>query len=206
METLDTLDMLRLAAAPLICGGIGWLTNYLAIKMLFRPHKPRRILFFTVQGVFPKRQKALAQSLGRMVEKELVNHDDLNRVIHDPSFLHGFDDVADAYIDDFVKTKLAGIHPMAGAFIGGAMGEKVKGMLADQLKKLIPAVLEKASAELENRLDFRQLVEEKVEALSLEQLEDLLFTLLRKEFKFVELTGAVLGFVIGLFQAVLFMV
>ena len=38
---------------------IGWITNYLAIKMLFRPYKEINILGLKIQGLLPKRKQAL---------------------------------------------------------------------------------------------------------------------------------------------------
>ena len=47
---------------PIIAALIGWSTNYLAVKMLFHPRLPLRIMGFSIQGVFPKRQKQLADT------------------------------------------------------------------------------------------------------------------------------------------------
>ncbi|HQL37778.1 MAG TPA: DUF445 family protein, partial [Bacillota bacterium] len=54
---------------------IGWLTNVLAIKMLFRPIRPFKIplLNITIQGLIPKRRHDIARSIGDVVEKELVS-------------------------------------------------------------------------------------------------------------------------------------
>ena len=52
---------------PIIAALIGWLTNYLAVKMLFHPKLPLQVLGFSIQGVFPKRQKQLADKLGSLV-------------------------------------------------------------------------------------------------------------------------------------------
>ena len=38
----------KLVAMPLVGGAIGWVTNFLAIRMLFRPRLPRRVLGLTV--------------------------------------------------------------------------------------------------------------------------------------------------------------
>ena len=45
---------------PFVGAFIGWLTNYVAIKMLFRPREPWYILGFPMQGVMPRRQRDLA--------------------------------------------------------------------------------------------------------------------------------------------------
>ena len=41
----------------------GWITTWVAIKMLFHPRNPIKILGFTVQGIFPKNQRLIAQKL-----------------------------------------------------------------------------------------------------------------------------------------------
>ena len=46
---------------PIIAAIIGWGTNYLAVRMLFHPRKQKNILGLKLQGVFPKRQKVLAE-------------------------------------------------------------------------------------------------------------------------------------------------
>ncbi|NDC78344.1 MAG: DUF445 family protein, partial [Chitinophagia bacterium] len=56
-----------LASIPVISAFIGWVTNWVAIKMLFHPRRPIRFLGLTVQGIFPKRQRQFAERLGRMV-------------------------------------------------------------------------------------------------------------------------------------------
>lgn len=50
---------MKLLLSPVICALIGWFTNFLAVKMLFHPHKPIKIGPFTIQGIFPKRQSWL---------------------------------------------------------------------------------------------------------------------------------------------------
>ena len=62
---------------PLVGALIGYVTNYVAIKMLFRPLKEVRLfggkfrLPFT-PGILPRERRKLADSIGRMVEQELL--------------------------------------------------------------------------------------------------------------------------------------
>ncbi|MHC5064165.1 MAG: DUF445 domain-containing protein, partial [Planctomycetota bacterium] len=71
------LSPLTLIAIPLLGGLIGYLTNRLAVKMIFRPIKPINILGFRVQGLMAKRQEALAQSIGTVVGGHLLRHEDV---------------------------------------------------------------------------------------------------------------------------------
>ena len=68
-------DVLFWLIPPLIGAIIGYVTNAVAIKMLFRPFKEIRLfgirLPFT-PGILPRERKKLAESIGRMVEQELL--------------------------------------------------------------------------------------------------------------------------------------
>ncbi len=62
---------------PMIVGGIiGYITNWLAIKMLFRPHKEIRILGVKLPftpGLIPKESKRVAKSIGATVGENLLS-------------------------------------------------------------------------------------------------------------------------------------
>jgi uncharacterized membrane protein YheB (UPF0754 family) len=59
---------------------------------------------------------------------------------------------------------------------------------------------------LKNELDIEHIVINKVSAFSSDKLEELLFQIMSKEFRFVELIGALIGFIIGLLQVVITLV
>ena len=73
-------EWMRFLSGPLIGALIGYLTNWLAVKMLFRPRKALYIGKLHVPftpGVIPRRKGALAKALGRMVSEMLVKKEDL---------------------------------------------------------------------------------------------------------------------------------
>ncbi|MDD2220303.1 MAG: DUF445 family protein [Desulfoplanes sp.] len=191
--------------APVICAFIGWLTNYLAIKMLFHPRKPIRIFTLTIQGIFPKRQKALAANLAMMIQDNLISGKDVSGIIESPEFVEKFKGMVQSALEIFVREKLVGLHPMVGMFLNEEMMGKVSTLLAAQLDQAVPEFLQQGAREVESRFDVRQLVQKKVEGFSMDQLELLLFSIMQNEFKFIELVGAVLGFIIGIFQSLFFL-
>ena len=202
---ISIMDGYKFFIAPVICAFIGWLTNYLAIKMLFHPRKPFRIFSLTIQGIFPKRQKALAANLAMMIQNNLVSEKDVSDIIESPELAEKFKGQIQAALDIFVREKLAGLHPMVGMFLNEEMMEKVTGLLSEQLDQVVPELLQQGAREVESRFDVRRLVQEKVEGFSMDQLELLLFSIMLKEFKFIELVGGVLGFLIGIFQSFFFL-
>ncbi len=78
---------------PLGGFAVGFLTNWLAINLIFSPLKPRRILFWKVQGLFLRRQPEISDVWARLVAEELItvekvadamingNHGDRTRAI-----------------------------------------------------------------------------------------------------------------------------
>ena len=190
--------------APVICAFIGWLTNYIAVKMLFRPRNPVNLGICTVHGVFPKRRGALAENLGNAIEKNLINHDDIKKVLSDPSFQDAFAGIAGAKINEFLDTKLVTINPMIAMFVTGEIKQKVSDLLMGEIRGMLPEFLQTASNELQKRLVFHEVVRDKINAFDSEKIEELLFAVMKKEFKFIEIVGGVLGFIIGVAQSAMF--
>lgn len=54
---------------------IGWSTNVVAIKLMFRPLEPLKIpgTRFTIQGLIPKRKTEIAKSIGDVISEELLS-------------------------------------------------------------------------------------------------------------------------------------
>ena len=82
---------------------IGWFTNYLAIKLLFRPYKEMNFLFFKIQGLIPKRRAEISLNIADVVEKELISVDDIAEKIEEMDISDG---VIDRLLDKVIGEKL----------------------------------------------------------------------------------------------------
>lgn len=81
---MDPLVILRIAVTLVMSAVIGIFTNYIAVKMLFRPYKAKYIGKFHIPftpGIMPRRQGALAKALGRMISESLVRTEDLKNAL-----------------------------------------------------------------------------------------------------------------------------
>ncbi len=187
---------------PLIGTITGWVTNWIAVKMLFHPKQPKNFLFFKVQGVFPKRQKVMAEKLGHIVASELFSIDDVVEKMKssDNKDVFGF---VEKKIDDFIDIKLAANMPMLAMFLNDDLKVKIKTTLLDEISEVIPGVIDSYADKLKNEIDVKAVVYEKVVNFSSDKLEDILYSIMKKEFKFIELLGGVLGFIIGVIQLII---
>lgn len=93
------MSVIEILAGPVIGAVIGYFTNYIAVKMLFRPLKPVKIggrtLPFT-PGIIPKGRPRLAKALGKAVGEKLLTREDIRKML-----LSG--DVKDKILDGVVK-------------------------------------------------------------------------------------------------------
>jgi uncharacterized membrane protein YheB (UPF0754 family) len=185
---------------PVIASLIGWFTNYLAVKMLFHPRIPFHFLGISIQGVFPKRQKQLAEKLGKLVAEELFSIQEVTLKLKELATSEESMDLVGKRIEKTIREKLVKSFPMLAMFLTDDMVEKVTNLFKAELQDFLGESAQDIGNKLEESLDIKELVREKVEAFSSDKLEEILFSIMRKEFRFIEMIGAVLGFLIGCVQ------
>jgi uncharacterized membrane protein YheB (UPF0754 family) len=188
---------------PIIAAFIGWLTNWVAIKMLFHPRKPKRILWITIQGIFPKRQQSFAENLGKLVSKEFLSFAEIENKISDAGNLSQIMPMIEKHVDEFLRVKMSDQMPFLSMFIGEKTIASLKNIFMQEIEILFPKVMKQYAGNLKNELDLEHIVTQKVAAFSSDKLEELLLKIMSKEFRFVEWIGAIIGFLIGLMQVAL---
>lgn len=171
--------------------------------MLFHPRQPKRIMGITFQGIFPKRQKQFAEKLGKLVSAEFLSFDDIEQKISNPDNLKKIMPMIENHVDDFLRNKLSTEMPVISMFIGDKTIIKLKESFMKEIEILFPMVMKKYAANLKDELDLEKIVVEKVSGFSSDKLEEVLQQIMSKEFRFVEIIGAVIGFIIGFVQVLI---
>src|SRR3972149_9128111 len=77
MAEASIISDYRFFLPPVVGAIIGWITNYVAIKLLFRPHLPVKIFGYKFPGLIPKRRKEIARSIARTIEREILSSEDV---------------------------------------------------------------------------------------------------------------------------------
>ncbi|MBR5756810.1 MAG: DUF445 family protein [Firmicutes bacterium] len=83
------MNILHYIAGPVLGAIIGYITNYIAIRMLFQPYEAKYILGHKVPftpGIIPRRKDAFAEALGQAVFEKFFNWDDLEEVFLSDTF------------------------------------------------------------------------------------------------------------------------
>jgi uncharacterized membrane protein YheB (UPF0754 family) len=193
-------EVLPLLVLPFVGALIGWITNYVAVKMLFHPRTPKRLLFMEIQGVFPKRQRALAEKLGNIVSQELFSVDEVVSHIQEAAQSEEMIGLVSDHIEHVIRNRLPQVIPMIAFVLNDDLIQTVKQTFVGELKVFLNEITNKLALSVESDLDVHRIVEEKVMNFSSDKLEEILFAIMKREFRFIEVVGAVLGFLIGLVQ------
>lgn len=185
-------------AIPAIGGVIGFVTNWLAVKMIFRPVRPVHILGLRLQGLMPRRQQDMARSIGDVVGGHLLSHQDLAKG------LSGLDleGVLGEVLEVGLRPKIDELRnlPLIGGFLTEDRVDEIRKSIVEGLLKHKARILERLESALEAGLDVRSVVTDKVAAFPILKLEALVLQVAARELRAIVILGGVLGVLIGLGQ------
>ncbi|NLW06617.1 MAG: DUF445 family protein [Clostridia bacterium] len=180
---------------PILGAFIGWATNVMAIRLLFRPHRPVKILFWRLQGLIPKRRVELASNVAKAVDEELLPLSELISRLWTPELERQLT----AMIIGVARQRLLERLP---SFIPQALREVLQQSLEDNLRREIPPALQELKGQLAAGVPFSigQIIAEKMNSLDLKEAEAIILAVASRELRYIEYLGGVIGFVIGLVQ------
>jgi len=183
---------------------IGWVTNIVAIRLLFRPYRSYKIplLGWNLQGLIPKRQQDIAIALGNVVSTELITGQDVAHSLGRADNKEKIARKAQQYVEERILTRLPFVIPYAiqsalAEYAGKTLYQEVAGFLDNPQRFVSQGDIEEIKTEI------KKIVEEKVLALDVRRLEEITYTLASKELKHIEILGGILGFLIGLVQGLI---
>ena len=191
-------DLWTWITIPAIGAVIGWSTNWLAVKMIFRPIRPRQFLGLRLQGLVGRRQKELARAIGRVVGSELVQHKDLVSSLDQLDFAAILGNVLERGLAPKLQ-ELRGL-PLIGGYLTEARIADLRNSIVQGVMVHRQAFLDEVEKGLSKGLDVPHLVETKVATFAVEKLEALILEVAGRELRAIVVLGAVLGALIGLLQ------
>ncbi len=155
---------------------IGYITNWVALKMLFHPKKPK----FGLQGIMIKRKAAIAASIADLIIDRLLSNE-----------LSGSSESMINNISDAASSELA-ILLAQDMSLDPSETIKIQSVIANEIANLCKnANIKTHAAELKDSLI------KNINAIPDDEIESVVLTIVANEFKTIEIIGAVLGAVIG---------
>lgn len=194
---------------PVVGAIIGYCTNLLAIRMLFRPYRAvyvfgRRLPF--TPGLIPKGQARLAKKLGEAVGGKIITPEVLARELLDSPILDSVFDNLDEQGPELIKNLIQEhVGKVAGMFLNpekiyASMKEGLVNYLdiiREEKKAPDESAFEKITAHVAQHIDVKAIIEARVNEFDPEEAEEIILSVIRRELHLVMALGAILGFIIG---------
>lgn len=186
---------------------IGWFTNYLAIKLLFRPYKEINFLFFKIQGLIPKRKNEIIENIADVVEQELISMTDIvNKFKNSEIDEEILNNLLDKIVGEKLKNSILEKNPLLKMFVNDSLMDKIKEYVKKSILENKEEIVEEIVKIVEDKINFKEIMLEKMENFSLKEIEDIILRVSKEELKHIEIIGGILGAVIAIFQFVLMLV
>ena len=192
--------MKQLLIMIFISATIGWITNWVAIKMLFRPHKEISFGLFKIQGLIPKRRAEIGSGIANIIQNELISVKDVISNIDREEFSKRLNALIDEVLDKNLKKKVKEKFPILQMFFSDRMAKDVSNTIKDIIMENQEKIFEIFSNYAEENIDFEVIISDKISNFSLNKLEEIITFLAKKELKHIEIIGAILGMLIGAVQ------
>ena len=191
---------MKLVIMVIISAAIGWITNWVAIKMLFRPHNEINLGLFKIQGLIPKRRAEIGTGIADVIQNELISIKDVIANIDREEFSKRLNDLIDDVLEKNLKTKVKEKFPVMQMFFSDKMAKDVSNTIKGIVMENQEKIFEIFSNYAEEKIDFSTIIKDKISNFSLDKLEEIINGLAKKELKHIEVIGAILGAFIGLVQ------
>ncbi|MEQ8352146.1 MAG: DUF445 family protein [Leptospiraceae bacterium] len=182
---------------------VGYVTNWLALQMIFRPLEPRKFFgFIYYQGLFLKRQPEVSYEFADVLQNRVFHSENLVRMIFEGKggdlLIQLVRDKAAEGVEQAVKDT-----PVIPMMINDEQKRLMKEQTANMLVGAVPHVAERVESYITEALDIKQTLARRLSFLPPAEFEELLHSVFKED----ELTliglGAFLGGMVGLLQAFL---
>ncbi|SCG82634.1 hypothetical protein DW1_1038 [Proteiniborus sp. DW1] len=194
--------VVKVLVFALIGALIGWITNLIAIKLLFRPFYPIRVpvLNFSIQGLIPKRRDEIASSIGNVIEQQLLSFDELVDKVMEDKNISQIKTTIKNKINEVIRDKLPSIIP---SFLKNMIYSYIDDFIEKDGDAIINDLIRKSIDKASKDISISEIIEDKIKAFEIEKIEEIIISIAKTELKHIEILGGVLGFIIGVVQGIL---
>ena len=186
---------------PIFGGFTGWFTDWLALKMIFRPREPTRYLgLFEWQGLFLKRRKEVAADYGALIASEIITpRAVLEAVLRGPLSDNLYDFVV-KHVQQAVDDQAGLARPLVVFAVGSARYLEMKQAVARRIMERLPETMKHVEQYAGDAMDLKNTLVTKMQELTTEEFEALLRPAFQQDEWILIAVGAALGFLVGEFQ------
>ncbi len=182
----------------------GWFTDWLALRMIFNPKRPKRYLgLFEWQGLFLKRRKEVAADYGELIAKEIITpRNVIEAVLRGPLSDRLFAMIA-RQVRQTLDRQAGPARPLVVLAVGGRRYREIKESIATKVIDRLPETMAYIEDYAADAMDIRNTLVAKMQELTEEEFEALIRPAFEADEWILITVGAVLGFGVGELQVLL---
>lgn len=188
---------------PLAGGLVGYLTNFLALKLIFQPVRPVNLGLFKIQGLFIKRQDEVAKVYARLVSERILNTKNIFENIMYGKNRDKLLDIITKYVELAVDEHVDQYPLLRSAVSGSKRMDKAKNIADFHFINHFPVIIHKISSYAEKALDLENTFDDRMRNLSPEEFQGFLRPVFQEDEWKLILVGAVLGMLAGGIQYII---
>jgi uncharacterized membrane protein YheB (UPF0754 family) len=199
-QTIYSVDFWKHFSIPFVAGFIGWITNWVAIRLTFRPLEFVGIRpFLGWQGIIPSKAGKMARifvdrtmfRLGTL--KEVFQHMDPEKIAEHVAAI--MDRRLEAYTDEIMFYE----NPRLWQMLPQPVKNGIYGRVREEMPRLVHNMMREAGENIENLIDFKEMLVQRLEG-DRQLLNRLFLEAGKVEFRFIIRSGLYFGFLFGLIQ------
>lgn len=189
---------------PIFGGITGWVTDWLALKMIFFPREPRRFFgLVTWQGMFQRRKQEVARDYGDLIAREILTVPKVMAAVLTGPGSDRLYSMVQREVQRTIDAQVSLAKPLVVAAIGTRRYQEMKQAAARRAVELIPETARHLEDYATEALDVRNTIVRQMQLMTPLQYEGLLRPAFKQdEWKLIAV-GAAIGFLVGELQVLL---
>lgn len=189
---------------PLFGLVVGFLTNWIALRLIFRPQQPRRYGPWTVQGLFHKRQPEVARDYARLIAEEIVTPSHIIEAVLKGPYADRVFDMISVHVKEVIDAQSGLAKPFVAWTVGTRRYIDMKNRAVERIIERLPAAVRSVDAYARKAMDIAHTLSSRLEALPPPRFEAMLRPAFEEDEWILIATGAALGMLVGIGQMLAF--
>lgn len=201
MEDFLTIETLKYASIPVVAGLVGWVTNWVAIKLTFWPLEFIGIKapYLGWQGIVPMKARKMA---GISVDNVLSKLGSLSEVVNemDPHLIaKHIARTVEPQIDTYIEEAMLKERRVLWENLPVTIKNQISARVKKEMPNLVDRMVEEIGDNVEDLLDLKEMIQDQL-AEEKHLVNRIFLECGDKEFKFIINSGFFFGFLFGLVQ------
>lgn len=185
---------------PAFGGFVGFFSDWIALQMMFRPLRPKKIMGFTIQGLFIKRQNEVAGDYAALISKQILTSHNMMEELFSGTHSDRVIELVSRHVKQEIDLQAGIVKPLVVYAMGGQKYQNLKDEVTRRIMAHLPETMHHVESYAEDAMDIRNTLVTRMQQLTPEEFEGMLRPAFKEDEWALIAVGAVLGFLVGEMQ------